>query len=121
MRSYRERRPDRFLLSSAKQRARQRGLPFSITEKDIKIGKRCPVLGILYKTGVSKRPIESSPTLDRINPKRGYVPGNVVVISLMANRIKSTANARQILRVYQWLRKITKKRGISYKSSSRSN
>jgi hypothetical protein len=115
MRSYRERHPERFLLSSAKQRARQKGLPFSLTEKDIKIGKRCPALNITYKTGVGKRPIESSPTLDRINPKRGYVPGNVVVISLMANRIKSSANARQILRVYQWLRKITKKRNISYK------
>ena len=79
------------------------------------MGKRCPVLGILYKTGVDKRPIDTSPTLDRIDPKRGYVPGNVVVISLLANRIKSTANARQILRVYRWLKGITKKRGISYK------
>jgi hypothetical protein len=103
------------MLCLAKQRAKKKGVPFSITEKDIRIGKRCPVLGIPFKRGKNKRPTDNSPTLDRIDPKRGYAPGNIVVISSLANRIKTTANVNQIQRVYQWLRKITRKRGISYK------
>ncbi len=30
----------------------------------------------------------SKPTLDRIDPRKGYIPGNVVVISYRANVIK---------------------------------
>ena len=115
MQAYRLRRPNVVILSLAKQRAKKKGVPFNLTEKDIRIGKRCPVLGVPFVRGKNKRPIDTSPTLDRINPNRGYVPGNVIVISALANRIKSTANARQILRVYKWLRKITKTRRISYK------
>lgn len=116
MQAYRLRNPTVVLLSLAKQRAKKKGIRFNITEKDIKIGKRCPVLGMLFVRGINKRPMDSSPTLDRIDPKRGYTPGNIVVISSLANRIKTTANARQILRVYKWLRKITKARRISYKT-----
>ena len=41
----------------------------------------------------------NSPTLDRIDNDRGYVPGNVVVVSYMANSIKTNATAEQVLAV----------------------
>ena len=116
MQAYRLRNPTIVLWSLAQQRARKKGITFSIEEGDIKIGKRCPVLGIPFVRGKNKRQIDSSPSLDRIDPKRGYTRDNIVVISSLANRIKSTANVRQILRVYKWLRKITKARRISYKT-----
>jgi hypothetical protein len=83
---------------------------FGITEKDIKIPKRCPALGVLLKQGTARRRIAQSPTLDRINPALGYVPGNVIVISYMANTIKSNADYRQIGRVYRWLKRLTRKK-----------
>jgi hypothetical protein len=110
MKAYRALYPSRYLLCLAKQRAKNQGVPFSITAKDIRIGKRCPVLGTLYKRGKDKKQCDQSPTLDRINPKLGYVVGNVVVISSLANRIKSTADARQIGRVAVWLKRLTKRR-----------
>jgi chitodextrinase len=94
----------------AQQRAKKSGLPFSITAKDIKIPKRCPALGIVLKQGTGHRRIDSSPTLDRINPSLGYVPGNVVVISGLANNIKSSADYRQIARVSSWLKRLTTRR-----------
>ncbi len=96
------------LLSLARQRSKKTGIPFSITEKDIVIGKKCPVLGVLYKTGKDHIPHQHAPSLDRIDPKQGYVPGNVVVISRMANTIKHDASFEQIGKVYRWLKRLTK-------------
>lgn len=55
-------------------------------------------MGIKLVTGTGVL-TDASPTLDRIIPRRGYVPGNVIVVSNLANRIKSSATARQIRRV----------------------
>lgn len=41
----------------------------------------------------------SSPSLDRIDNRMGYVPGNVWVISWKANRMKSDASMEE-LRVF---------------------
>jgi hypothetical protein len=83
-------------------------VPFSITEDDIRIPKRCPVLGLRLKQGTGKRRRNSSPTLDRLNPRLGYVPGNVAVISFIANTIKSNATPRQIQKVAEWVGKRAK-------------
>lgn len=95
------------LLSLARQRAKKSGIPFSITEKDFKIGTMCPVLGVPYETGKDHIPHPHAPSLDRIDPALGYVPGNVVVISRMANAIKHDASFEQIGKVYRWLKRLT--------------
>jgi hypothetical protein len=95
------------LLSLARQRAKKSGIPFSITEKDFKIGTMCPVLGVPYETGKDHIPHPHAPSLDRIDPALGYVPGNVVVISRMANTIKHDASFEQIGKVYRWLKRLT--------------
>lgn len=79
----------------AKRRAAEQGVCFSITVDDIQIPKECPVLKIpIYSgDGVS---IDNSPTLDRIVPEVGYVPGNVIVISNRANTIKSNATWHEL-------------------------
>ena len=38
-----------------------------------------------------------SPSLDRIDSTKGYVPGNVWVISNKANRMKSNAAAEELI------------------------
>jgi hypothetical protein len=55
---------------------------------DIEFPTHCPMLGIelnYFATGME----ENSPSFDRLNPKKGYVKGNVVIISCRANRIKN--------------------------------
>ena len=69
----------------------------------------CPVLGIKLERNRDKcGPGPGSPTLDRIVPSLGYVPGNVVVISHKANSIKSNATAAEIRAVADWLDDITR-------------
>lgn len=75
-------------LRNARVRANKKGLPFEISTKDLKIPEYYPVLGI--KLEVSDGwPKYSSPSLDRIDPSKGYIKDNVRVISSRANSLKS--------------------------------
>lgn len=47
---------------------------------------------------------EGSPTLDRIVPSRGYVVGNVAVISMRANRLKSDASVAELQALVSYTR-----------------
>lgn len=87
--------PEWAVWCSAKRGARARGIGFKLKKEDVQIPKRCPVLGIPLEMGVKKFHA-GSPTLDRINSKRGYVKGNVWVISHRANMIKSNATLAEL-------------------------
>lgn len=85
------------MVSTAKIRAAARGLEFNITKDDLALPTHCPILGIeLSFEGPSK---ENSPSLDRIDNSRGYVVGNVQVISWRANRLKSDATKEELLAI----------------------
>ena len=92
---------------SAKKRAKARDLPFDITPLDIHIPERCPVLGVKLVVGVGRGPgigpAENAPTLDRIDPSRGYVRGNIAVISWRANRVKDNATAAEHRLLADWM------------------
>jgi hypothetical protein len=90
--------PVREMLARAKARAAKLGLPFDITPGDVVIPARCPVFGepIRAHSGTT---CDWSPELDRIEPARGYVRGNVVVLSRRANRIKSDATIGELSRL----------------------
>ncbi|MFM7027814.1 MAG: hypothetical protein ACKOXK_03950 [Chakrabartia sp.] len=86
------------MLKSARQRAKKAGVPFAITKDDLLIPAYCPVFGIKLERSLgSKGPGEASPTLDRIVPERGYVPGNIVIISNRANRAKSNLTPDELI------------------------
>lgn len=72
----------------ARGRAKKAGVPFSIERRDIIIPDRCPALGTKLVRGKGQ-PGPNSPSLDRIVPELGYVPGNIVVVSMRANRAKN--------------------------------
>jgi len=87
------------MLVAARSRAKSSGVPFDLTVGDIVIPETCPVLGIplVSAAGGGKRgPRPNSPTLDRLDPARGYVPGNVVVVSFRANRAKNDLSLGEI-------------------------
>jgi hypothetical protein len=66
------------------------------------IPTHCPALGIALEVQ-AVAPGWSSPSLDRLRPSEGYVPGNIVVLSTLANQIKSEATSGQIRLVAEWL------------------
>ena len=73
---------------------------WSIFPKDYK----CPITGekFTYTKNHAK-----SPSLDRINPKAGYVEGNVCWISMKMHRIKSDASVLELLRLAQYINTYT--------------
>lgn len=92
------------LLEAANRRANKRGLECSITEDDFDIPKLCPVLGMPLTKG-DKTVQHDSASLDRIDPRQGYVPGNVQVISHLANVMKNNASPEQLLAFADWVYK----------------
>jgi hypothetical protein len=103
-RLYNENNKEKELLRYARRRARKKDLPFSIVEEDIKIPDVCPVLGIPLFSGEGHA-IDNSPNIDRIIPEKGYVAGNIRVISFRANRIKSNATVEELRAVLKDLQK----------------
>ncbi|MFN3573641.1 MAG: hypothetical protein ACK4TR_08950 [Phenylobacterium sp.] len=85
------------MLRAARSRAKRAGVPCTITVGDIVIPSHCPVLGIpLVRRLGKKGGCDQSPSLDRIVPELGYVPGNIVVVSRRANRIKNDATIEEL-------------------------
>jgi hypothetical protein len=93
------------MFNIARARARKRGLSFELTLDDIVIPDVCPVFGMpLVKSKGSVS--DDSPTLDRKDPSKGYVKGNVWVISYRANMLKSNATSAELLRVAEVIKQI---------------
>ena len=83
------------MFNHAKFRARLAGVPFEIAKEDIIIPTHCPLLGMpLVRTTGFRSP--GSPSLDRIEPSKGYVKGNIWVISYRANQIKNGATLAEL-------------------------
>jgi hypothetical protein len=95
--SRRERRPVAYLLNVARQRCKRTGTEFCITESDLTMPTHCPLLGTLLNTYAEN--VDVHPSIDRINPALGYVPGNVWIISHRANRIKSDASFEELIKI----------------------
>ena len=86
------------MLVAAKQRAGKKGLDFNIDVEDIIIPEKCPYLGItIFKTGGKAK--NNSPSLDRIDPTKGYIKGNVEVISWRANSLKKDASSNELITI----------------------
>lgn len=99
--------PARALYNAAKARAKKYGIVFSLDFADVVMPDRCPVLGIAFgqNTGRGMGAFADSPSLDRIIPNLGYVPGNVQVVSRLANTMKSNATPEQLLAFSEWVRR----------------
>ena len=79
---------------NARERSKKKNLDFTITKEDIIIPERCPLLGIQLDTEVKDR--IHSPSLDRKDPTKGYIKGNVWVISNRANTLKNDATLQEL-------------------------
>lgn len=95
---YRHKYPEKYLLRNVKRRARLNDIPCTIGLEDIVIPQVCPVLGIPLFMGTSKDH-RNAPSVDRIIPALGYVPGNVRVISHRANNLRSNGTAAELKKV----------------------
>lgn len=81
----------------AKDRATKYGYEFNLEESDIVIPEVCPILEVPIVLG-EKDNYEYTPSLDRIDNSKGYVKGNVQVISKKANSMKNSATKEELIK-----------------------
>lgn len=80
------------------------GVPFTIEDTDLTMPTHCPVFPhIKLEFAEGKKRPDNIPTLDRIVPNKGYVRGNVRVISFRANRIKSDASLAELKAIVNYM------------------
>ena len=89
------------LLNSIRHRSNKNNIPFNLEREDIIIPEFCPILEIPifmkpYKEGTFSF-CPNSPSVDRIIPSLGYVKGNIQVISMKANIMKSNATLEELI------------------------
>lgn len=95
------------VLPNLRFRAKKAGLPCTVTADDLVVPECCPVLGfpLVLTAGEYQGPRKSfnSPSVDRFDNSKGYVPGNVRVISLRANMLKSNATLEELRAVIRYM------------------
>jgi hypothetical protein len=94
-------------LSQAKRRAIKDGRDFDITIEDLlPLPTVCPVFGTpINYTGTQARGfVDNSPSIDRIDSSKGYIKGNVQIISWRANRVKSDASVEELEAVIKYMK-----------------
>lgn len=103
-REYYRRKIKNRMLNAARARAKKKQIEFDLTEDDFDIPEKCPLLNTeLFIAEGRKSVKDNSPSLDRIDPSKGYIKGNVWVVSHRANTIKSNAYVEEVeLLVKNW-------------------
>ncbi len=57
----------------------------------------CPYLGISIEVNQAQGRRDNSASVDRIDNSKGYVKGNIEIISDKANRMKNSASREELL------------------------
>jgi hypothetical protein len=96
-----------YATGAAKVRAALKNLAFDLTSDYVEsiTPDGCPVFNeqFLFIGNKTMQPFSAS--LDRLDPTKGYVQGNVVVVSMKANSIKNAYGSKEVLAVGAWLHK----------------
>lgn len=96
----------KLLYKNIKSRSKRIGREFSIELEDIIIPEKCPVFGFELKRE-DKQTWMFAPSVDRIDSSKGYIKGNITVVSRRANILKRDATVEeleQLLNYYKTLR-----------------
>lgn len=97
------------MLSRAKANAKALGYDFNLTIEDIIVPECCPITG--FRLTYDGRRM-TSPSLDRIDSSKGYIKGNVVVVSHRANAWKSDATIAQLRKMVEFYEDLIAKRDL---------
>lgn len=90
-------KPIDYMYQQVKGRAKRLEIEFNITKEDIIIPKICPILECEFIIG-DKNDYRYTYSLDRVDPSKGYIKGNIRVISMLANTMKNSASKEQLLK-----------------------
>ena len=85
------------LLKGAKDTARRKKLSFNLDRQDIIVPDICPYLGTKITNVQGEGYCGTNASIDRVDPRLGYVRGNIQIISRRANSMKNDANAAELV------------------------
>lgn len=100
-----------YMIRNIKFSAKRRNLDFNLDFTDIILPKYCPLLNIElnYNNQINHKLLNlgedyinlgfndnSKATIDRIDNSKGYIKGNIIVLSRIANAMKNEANFDQL-------------------------
>ena len=85
------------ILNSAKKTAKTKNLEFNLTIDDIQIPTHCKYLGVELTKILGSGVVWSNCSIDRIDSSKGYIKGNVEIISRKANSMKNMATEKELI------------------------
>ena len=86
-----------YIIHNSKYCAKRRGIHFDLKYTDFELPEYCPILGIKIEYGAgSDGNAPNHASLDRIDNTKGYIPGNVMIVSRLANAMKNEASFEQL-------------------------
>lgn len=84
------------MLQQARGRSKRRNIEFNLIDSDLDMPEFCPLLNCPFVNG-KKDNYEQTPSLDRIDPNKGYIKGNVQILSKRANTMKNNATKEELI------------------------
>ena len=87
-----------YIIRNVKFSAKRRNIEFNLNFTDFELPKYCPILGVELEYRLEGGGNDSNhASLDRIDNSKGYIKGNVIIISRLANAMKNEASFTQLL------------------------
>ena len=102
------------LYARKKARAKQEGLPFTLTEKWVRerLERGCPISGVPFYRVPPQPPGSPSgaagthpmaPSFDQIVPGQGYTPGNTQIVAFWINTAKGQMSTEELIELCQFV------------------
>lgn len=86
-----------YIIRNIKSSAKIRNLEFNLEYTDLELPEICPILQFPLKyKGEGKSQSFDYATVDRIDNTKGYIKGNVIIVSRLANAMKNEASFEQL-------------------------
>lgn len=102
-RKWADKNVEKRMFQSSKSRAMRDNILFDLEISDIVVPSKCPILNIELKHNNRKSAKYNSPSLDRFDNNKGYIKGNIQVISYRANTMKGDATPKDLLQFAYWV------------------
>lgn len=98
---YRRTHPLYKMLMVAQQRAYRNAIPFNIEQDDIRTSVYCPYLGHKLTYTVNNGRVKTNALIGCDNLVKGYIPGNVRLMSDQAVQMKGNATPEELV-IFAW-------------------